>query len=193
MTHSPLWTTLWFRVLVPTPLFFCMQARAELMSTKKCLSTYTEPVGSFWPSCVAHRRPPTWLLGIWDKNCTEPLKSPRTCQATVARVCNPSTRRQNSEFENSLVYRTSSQTVGVTQRNPVSKTLNPNKQKFKIWPHRLDDWLIEIDSQTELYVIWHKICSSLVEVPKPKNTSSERELYLPKRMLEIEEAHKSLF
>ena len=43
------------------------------------------------------------------------------------------------EFKATLVYRVSSKTARVTQRNPVSKTLNPNTQKFKIWPHRLDD------------------------------------------------------
>jgi hypothetical protein len=39
--------------------------------------------------------------------------------------------RQISEFEASLVYRVSSRTARIAQRNPVSKNKNKNKTKHK--------------------------------------------------------------
>jgi hypothetical protein len=45
----------------------------------------------------------------------------------VAHAFNPSRGRRISEFEASLVYKVSSRTASVTQRNPVSKT--PKKKK----------------------------------------------------------------
>ena len=50
----------------------------------------------------------------------------------VVHAFNPSTReavRQISEFEASLVYRVSSRTATATQRNPVLKNKQTNKQK----------------------------------------------------------------
>jgi hypothetical protein len=47
----------------------------------------------------------------------------------VAHAFNPSRGRRISEFEASLVYKVSSRTASVTQRNPVSKT--PKKKNRK--------------------------------------------------------------
>jgi hypothetical protein len=44
----------------------------------------------------------------------------------------PALGRQISEFEASLVYRVSSRTARATQRNPVSKNKQTNKQTNKI-------------------------------------------------------------
>ena len=55
--------------------------------------------------------------------------------AVVTHACNPSTLggrgRRISELEASLVYRVSSRTARATQRNPVLKKANPNKQTKK--------------------------------------------------------------
>ena len=76
----------------------------------------------------------TVFIGHLKMYCSFTLKT-ATGQVVVVHACSPSTLggrgRWISEFEASLVYRVSSRTARVIQRNPVSK--NPkNRKKGKI-------------------------------------------------------------
>jgi hypothetical protein len=60
-------------------------------------------------------------------------------KAVVVLAFNPSTweaDRPISEFETSLVYRVSSRTARATQRNPVSKNKQTNKDNYSVLTYK---------------------------------------------------------